>query len=131
MAIHKPGIGDYADRLTVLLLKLEKTLSGHVLDEAKHKSVTLWLEELHECTKGAVSVPVDHIFRLSRINRTIWQNEDLVREWIRGEIPADKDVPFQREREITLLTTKTTKLNDERASIVALLNGVADKVGRT
>lgn len=138
MAIHKPRRGDCADRLTVVLLKLEKTLGiekDAVVGRGAEKlssepAVVTWLAELKFCIgelplgeKGVVEM----LNQLFYLNRRIWEGEDRLR---RQDRVYATDDPCGQWRDDAELARMIRDLNDERSRLVGELNGFNDKVGR-
>lgn len=114
--IHKPGPGDYADRLTVLLLKLEHVMKPGAAADPR---VEPWLRELEVCIRNIPPVPAV-VAQLYYSNRQIWEGEDEI-----GRLAMDT---VRKDARIADVALRIRRLNRERAMLVGRLNDFNDKV---
>lgn len=113
-----PGLGDYADRLTILELKIADA-------EKKGRSATHFEIERKAVLKHLAGMGRDYVLvselvdQLWHVNAEIWRGTDIVRalapQW---ESARETDVYALAEGAVML-----QRLNDRRAELVRLISG--------
>jgi len=107
-----PGPGELADRLSVITLKLF------------HKSTAAYLEERGQLILAIAEALRDSAFQfedylaLAAINGELWAFEDRIRAFRAATKPLELD-----EREVLDVALGIQVLNDQRAALIAKING--------
>ncbi len=116
MRLVNYGVGEIADRLTILSLKiLYGTEQGkdtkHFLDERNALLAQVRTRELN----GAW---FEHVLELSAVNGRLWQAEDELRG-LRVEKAQNSSEPWETIGDVAF---RIQSLNDRRAELVSLIN---------
>lgn len=102
------SVGELFDKITILEIKLEQ-----FTDETKLIHVKNELSQLKSLTTHNDIDITEEILELKRINKIIWDNEDLARTYGNGK---DYDHNF------IVIASKTYEANADRARIKRVIN---------
>lgn len=115
-----PGIGDYADRLTIVALKI-------LFGTAAGKDVTHFINErnvlvtkIHARESGPW---LEHLVGLAAVNAALWHAEDDLRAMRGvGATTTDRSVQDPAFEAASRLAFRIQDLNDQRAALVQKIN---------
>lgn len=112
-----PGLGDYADRLSILTLKID--IYGHqALPTAHLCAERMKLLEQQPAVGRAFGID-PRCYRLHSVNRRIWEGIERI-EWLGHAWPrVTSDDVYEIAEEAVALQ----RLNLERAELVRLISG--------
>ena len=103
------SVGEVLDKITILKIKSEK-----IADEDKLRHVQKELHILEATIRDeGVSVPAELVAELQKVNQTLWDTEDIIRE-------CEKNTDFGGE--FVKHARLDAKLNDERFLIKNRIN---------
>ncbi len=122
-----PGTGDIVDRLTILSLKiLHGGLAGKATDHFERERNAL-LPMLNG--KNTTASWYEHALGLHAVNSALWQAEDEMRVFRKGDRPeANPDWTY---RDVALCAFKIQDLNDRRAQLISIINiNAGDNAGQ-
>ncbi len=119
MRLVNAGAGEFADRLTILALKLYHAVEqGKPTEHFRNEQVTL-LTKL----KGAngIAAYLEDLLELGTVNGALWRAEDEIRDW-RRQHQALQGLSNEANRDVALVAFRIQALNDRRAQLVAAIN---------
>jgi len=108
MTLMSPGPGDLLDRLTILARK--------IVERPERQDFKKEYAEIRERLTGTFAI--SQITTLAALNAAIWQREDEIRRE-RAAKGAGRTLS-----EIVTLAFEIQTLNDQRAALIAELNGI-------
>ena len=116
MRLINPGPGEYADRLSILALKIAYgTDQGRSVDHFQKE----WAVILPKLTAGSLHGPfLETYTQLVVVNARLWRAEDALRGWREGRPGLTESDTAQ----IIACAFGIQALNDERARLVQLIN---------
>lgn len=114
-----PGLGELADRLTILELKLGHAPAGMDVEHfrAEHAQVQMRIDNLLKHVQQRLLI-VAHVRQLKAQNAVLWELEDRM-------ATAAKDVHAQDYREVAVLGTDIWRANQIRNQVIAEINALA------
>ena len=122
MRLVNIGLGEVADRLSILALKIAYA-------EQDGKEATHFATEraalMTKLTAFTISTgALEAIFGLATVNGMLWHAEDVIREFRRA---AGDVIPVEeRTRDaVVMVAFRIQQLNDQRATLVRALNQLA------
>ena len=105
------SLGELIDKITILKIKFNKINSKEA-----HKNIRLELEKLEQILNKTMSINANlknFEIKLSKINQTLWDIEDQLRE-------KEKEKKF--DKKFISLARMVYHKNDERAKIKRMIN---------
>lgn len=115
MRLTNLGAGEYADRLTILALKLHHaTAAGKPTDHFINEQVDLLLKMR---AKNGMHRYIEHWLELGVVNGELWRITDRIRA-VKAE-PKAVDLPDAAE-----LAFRILELNDRRADLIDAINKI-------
>ena len=119
MKLHDPGPGEILDRLTILALKI-------VHGGQAGRDTTHWeyeREQLYALLVAPKGVITLQLVEIAAVNAALWQAEDELRAWRRGDLMGDE----ANARGVGACGMRIQQLNDRRAELVTLINASAGR----
>lgn len=115
--IINPGAGDYADRLTILTLKI-------LYGEAQKKDIKHFRDErnaiLVKLTTFDRGPWLEPLLDLAGVNAALWQAEDELRTY--RDVYGTTAQRLPMDAKVAQLALRIQALNDQRAALVATIN---------